>query len=243
VNETDPTMVSGVQWVVSNGDTFSNQDTVTTSTLSDGLYDVYLMITSPDGCIDSMTFYNELNVYPIPEADFSYSPNPILMFNTQVHFVNYSVNGDSYQWFIEEGNPSYTQIESPVVLFPDGVTGEYDVMLITTSEFGCIDTAQQTVVVLPEIILYAPNAFTPDNDEFNQDWGIYIEGIDIYDFELNIFNRWGQVIWESRDPFARWDGTYGGVRVPDGTYTWTISTKDKINDNKYEFNGHINVIR
>jgi gliding motility-associated-like protein len=99
------------------------------------------------------------------------------------------------------------------------------------------------VIVLPEVLLYAPNTFTPDDDEFNQDWGIYISGVDIYDFELLIFNRWGQIIWESHDPSATWDGTYNGEYVQQGTYTWTIEAKDLVNDNKYEFNGFINVLK
>jgi gliding motility-associated-like protein len=243
INETDPTMVGGVYWEVSNGDIFVNADTVTTNMLSAGLYDVFMIVTSPDGCIDSTLFNNIINVNPLPIADFTYSPNPVLMFNTQVQFINYSSNGESYEWFFEGGNPGVSQQTDVNVMYPDGVTGEYDVTLIATSEFGCIDTTEQTVIVLPEIIMYAPNAFTPDNDEFNQDWGIYIEGIDIYDFELLIFNRWGEIIWESYDPSARWDGTYGGVIVQDGVYNWTIRTKNLINDDKIEFKGSINVIR
>jgi gliding motility-associated-like protein len=242
-NETDPSMVQDVFWSVSNGDMFQNQSTVTTSPIWDGLYDVQLIVTSPQGCIDSTTFYNYLNVYPKPIADFRYSPNPVMMFNTKVKFVNYSINGDTYQWFFTDGNPSYSAMEDPTVFYPDGVTGEYDVMLITTSEYGCVDTAMQTVIVLPEILLYAPNAFTPDNDEFNQDWGISISGVDIYDFQLLIFNRWGEIIWEANDPAARWDGTYNGTRVQQGVYTWTIRTKDVINDAKYEWNGFINVLK
>jgi gliding motility-associated-like protein len=242
-NETDPTMVQDVFWSLSNGDMFQNQSTVTTSPMWDGLYDVQLIVTSPQGCIDSTTFYNYLNVYPKPIADFRYSPNPVMMFNTKVKFVNYSINGDTYQWFFTDGNPSYSAMEDPTVFYPDGVTGQYDVMLITTSEFGCVDTAMQTVIVLPEILLYAPNAFTPDNDEFNQDWGISISGVDIYDFQLLIFNRWGEIIWESNDPAGRWDGTYNGTRVQQGVYTWTIRTKDVINDAKYEWNGFINVLK
>ena len=60
-----------------------------------------------------------------------------------------------------------------------------------------------------------------------------MEGIDIYDFELLIFDRWGEVIWESHDVEVGWDGTYNGKVVPEGTYTWIIRTKDLLNDDKY----------
>jgi gliding motility-associated-like protein len=116
-------------------------------------------------------------------------------------------------------------------------------MLITTSDYGCIDTMEQVVIVLPEVIIYAPNTFTPDGDEHNQAWGIYIEGVDIFDFQLLIYNRWGELIWENNDPFVKWDGTYNGSIVPQGTYTWKASARDFMTDNKYEFKGHINLLR
>ena len=71
----------------------------------------------------------------------------------------------------------------------------------------------------------------------------YIDGIDVSNFELLIYNRWGEIVFESHDPEAAWDGTYNGRIVPQGTYTWTISTKDMNNDKKYTFDGHFSVIR
>lgn len=243
MNMTDPNMTEYLYWGISDGQVFVNQESITTEEMWSGQYNVQLVVTSPFGCIDSTTFINYLTVHPKPVADFNYSPSPVLMFNTEVQLTNYSTNGDSYEWFIESGTPAYSQLKHVQTMFPDGVPGEYDVMLITTSEFGCIDTSEQIIIVLPEVILYAPNSFTPDDDEHNQDWGIHIEGIDIYNFNLLIYNRWGEIIWESKDPFATWDGTFNGQIVPQGTYIWTIDAKDAINDNKFQYNGYINVIR
>ena len=242
-NETDPLMADHVIWNISNGTTYIDQETIDVENLVAGTYSVQLIVTSPQGCIDSSTFSNFLTVHPKPESLFKYTPNPVKMFNTLVNLSNYSTNGASFEWFITNGNPSYSNQPNVTTVFPDGVTGQYPVLLVTTSEFGCLDSLELDVIVLPELILYAPNSFTPDNDEHNQQWGIHIEGIDITEFSLIIFNRWGEIIWESNDPKALWDGSYNGSLVTEGTYNWIIQAKDMVNDGKYNFNGYINVFR
>ena len=243
LNISDTLMTQSVIWNVSNGLTASNIDTLSVEGLSAGLYDVQLIVTSPQGCIDSTTFNNYLTVYPQPISMFKFSPNPVYMFNTQVNFTSYSTGAESFIWNIEQGSPAFSQLENPTTQFPDGETGEYFVTLEVTSEFGCKDTSIQKVIVMPEVIIYAPNTFTPDNDEHNQNWGIHIEGIDVTDFNLLIFNRWGEIIWESNDPLGTWDGTFNGSIIPQGTYSWVIRAKDLLNDGKYEFNGYINILR
>lgn len=242
-NTTNPLLVGSSTWYLPNGQFISNQQSVDTKPLFDGTYNIRLIVTTPKGCIDSMTFLSFLTVHPKPVAQFKYNPNPVFMLNTTVKLENYSIGGDSYQWTIPSGNPAYSQEKNVTTHFPDGVISSYDVMLITTSEFNCTDTAEQKIIILPETIIYSPNSFTPNEDERNQSWRVYINGIDHSDFKLLIFNRWGELIWESFDPEASWDGTYNGKIVEQGTYTWFLRTKDAINDGKYEFNGFINVLK
>ena len=243
LNITDSLMSQSVIWNVSNGLSSINSDTLDVYGLSAGSYDIQLIVATPQGCIDSTTFYNFLIVHPQPISLFKFSPNPVYMFNPNVSFSNNSSGAVSYIWNIDQGTPSFSQLENPTTILPDGETGEYYVSLEVTSEFGCKDTSIQKIVVMPEVIIYAPNTFTPDNDEHNQHWGIHIEGIDVTDFNLLIFNRWGEIIWESNDPSATWDGTYNGRIISQGTYSWIVRAKDLLNDGKYEFNGFINIIR
>lgn len=243
VNTTDPALSQFVYWLVAGEQEFLNQNQILTDTLWAGSYDIQMIVTSYLGCVDSLTFIDALEVKPKPKADFRYSPNPVLMFNTTVNFQNYSINGDTYQWFFDGGYPSTSNLTNVTVQYPDGQTGTYDVMLITTSELGCVDTAWQQVVVFPEVLIYAPNSFTPDDDEFNQDWRIFMEGIDIYDFELLIYDRWGEVVWESHDIEVGWDGMYAGKPLETGTYSWIVRTKDVLNDAKYTYSGHVNILR
>ncbi|MCC6700619.1 MAG: gliding motility-associated C-terminal domain-containing protein [Fluviicola sp.] len=242
-NMTDPTMSANIIWNISDGQQFIDQNTIVPADLWAGNYDVQLIVTSPNGCIDSTTFNSFLTVQSKPEADFNWSPDPVTMFNTEVFFQNLSTGADTYTWTFQSGYPSTSTNENQTVFFPDGVTGYYDVSLVAMSYLGCSDTITKTVPVMPEVILYAPNSFTPDGDEFNQAWFVHIIGIDPQDFELLVYNRWGQIVWESLDPKGVWDGTYNGEIIPPGTYTWTIRTKDMLNDKKYEWQGTVNVIR
>lgn len=242
-NTTDPNMSQNTIWRISNGDEFIDVDTLTTSSMMNGTYDVQLIVTSPDGCIDSTTFTNYLTVMQTPVADFKWSPDPITMFNTQVLFTEYSLYADSYEWSFPGATPNNSTNDDQTVLYPDGQTGTYYVTLVAKSYLGCTDTITKEVRILPEVIIYAPNTFTPDGDEFNQTWRIHIEGVDQYDFDLQIYNRWGEVIWESHDINAAWDGTYNGAPVKEGTYTWVIRTKELISDKKYTWNGTINLIK
>ena len=243
LNTTDSNISEFVTWIVNGEEVFVNQETITSGEWMSGAYDLEMIVTSYDGCIATTLFPGALVSQATPIANFTYSPSPVTMFNTNVVFNNGSVGADYYQWFFEEGIPATSTIVNPTTDFPDGVVGTYEVYLVAESDLGCLDTAMVEVQVYPEVILYAPNTFTPDGDEFNQDWHVYIEGIDIYDFELTLYNRWGEIVWVNHDPEQGWDATIQGQLVQNGTYIWVIKTKDLLNDSKYTFNGHVNVIR
>ncbi|MCR9172759.1 MAG: gliding motility-associated C-terminal domain-containing protein [bacterium] len=242
VNTTDPNTVDEIIWTVNGSEVFVNQETIITQSYDAGSYDLEMTVTSPEGCVGSSLFPNALYVAPAPIANFTFSPNPPTMFNTQVLFNNGSVGASTYEWTFEQGAPSTSNVENPTTIFPDGQVGLYETSLVAISDLGCTDTIILDIQVYPEVILYAPNTFTPDGDEFNQNWHVFIEGVDIYDFELTVFNRWGQIVWQTNDPNAGWDATFNGKTVQDGTYTWFITTRDLLNDKKYEFHGHVNVL-
>lgn len=244
VNKTDSAMCATWDWYIDNKEYhIENGDTISTVPMEAGNYNVQLVVTSFEGCIDSLTTDFALTSWPKPVAQFNFNPNPVRMFNTTVHFANNTVNGETYQWYFEDGIPSTSTENDVIVKFPDGVVGQYDVILVATSVNGCVDTARYELIVSPEILIYAPNAFTPDDDEFNQDWRVYMEGVDVFQYQIKIYNRWGEVIWVSYDLEQPWDGTYNGNPVPSGTYVWHIETKDRLNDSKYTYNGHINLLR
>jgi gliding motility-associated-like protein len=85
-----------------------------------------------------------------------------------------------------------------------------------------------------------PNTFTPNDDETNQ--GFQVLAKNITDFQLLIFNRWGERIYEMTDLQDYWDGSYKGLKCQDGTYVWKLTYTDLMY-NRYEMTGHINLIR
>ena len=105
-------------------------------------------------------------------------------------------------------------------------------------------TLQVIVTECPGVIYWVPNCFTPDGNEANQLFGpVMSDGYDINGFEFLIFNRWGNVVWESHDPNGKWDGTYGGIKCSDGVYIWKIQFNVFGDDGKISDHGHLTIIR
>ncbi|MGJ8660598.1 MAG: gliding motility-associated C-terminal domain-containing protein [Bacteroidota bacterium] len=240
---TDTATFETASWIISDGQFYTNQDTVVTDEMLFGSYNVELILVNEFGCIDSVTYPNYIISHALPKAAYKFSPGQPTMFNTSVTFSNYSVGADLNQWTFELGNPGASNQENPVVVFPDGYTGLYEVNLIVTSDFGCKDSISGLVEVFPEVLLFAPNSFTPDGDEYNPTWKIHIEGIDLYDFNLEVRDRWGQLVWQSKDVNGEWDGTFNNKIVQSGIYTWIIKAKDVANDKSRTFNGSVMILR
>ncbi len=201
-------------------------------------YPIQLIVTSDLGCTDDTTVFMQINAYPQVVAEFSYFPNTVL-FDEDIYFENLSTNATSWQWDFGDGVNSIE--ESPAHSYL--TIGTYSITLIASNEFGCNDTISYQLEVSSETLLFVPNTFTPDGDEFNQNWVVQISEIDIYDFRITLFNRWGELIWESFDPEVGWDGTINGAAVQDGVYTWKIEVGTKFTGKREIFTGHVNVIR
>jgi len=211
-----------------------------------GVYDVTLLIESTEGCTYETVFSQYIEVYDHPEANYTYTPIPLTIYETEASFIDYST-GDPVQWawtFGAGAIPGSASEQNPSVVYPEGIAAIYPTMLYVWNEYGCVDSLMSQVEVINDVIIYAPNAFTPDGDEYNETWKVHINGIDIYDYHCTIYNRWGETVWESYDPSGEWDGKYGANdEVQDGTYVWVVYAKDSYNDKKYEFRGTVNVIR
>lgn len=241
-NIVNQTNVPGTcSWQFGNGTSSTNCNPQVTIT-NPGCYDATLTVTTPEGCTSDTTIVDFLCGYPYPTAAFLHEPQVPTTAYTEVTFDNLSEDAVNYVWDFGDGQGSNE--ENPVHVFPNETAGEYPVYLVAINEYGCTDTAYSEVVIREEFIMYVPNAFTPDDDDFNETFKpIMTSGFNPYSYELLIYNRWGELIFESHNHDVGWNGTFQGNIVQDGVYVWKISLRDSFTDERKVFTGHVTLIR
>jgi len=227
-------------WFLNNTEIGTGSNLVYTINES-GYHDITLEYEL-SSCIETTTYSDYIFMENDPIASFTFNPAVISSEIEEINFVNSSIGAVSYLWDFGDNSSSIVQNTSHTYT---GAADNILVSLTASTPLGCSDIYEMTIVVLSEAIFYIPNTFTPDEDEHNQLWRpIFTSGFDIYSFNLEIYNRWGEIIWETNDASAGWDGTYGidGLRVPVGIYNWTIRYGSKINDDTKQVNGFVNVL-
>jgi gliding motility-associated-like protein len=122
-------------------------------------------------------------------------------------------------------------------------TGEYDVLLKVTTDYNCIDTLVKKVII-EEYNLFIPNAFTPNSSEDNINEEFRPYGFGISEFQMNIYSRWGELIYSTTNIESGWNGQFdnSGTEVQIGVYLYYIKTKDVFGA-IHKYTGEINLIR
>jgi gliding motility-associated-like protein len=184
-----------------------------------GSYKYRLIAFDPTTCnlVDTSEFLT-LQVLPKPTAAAGWGPNPPQA-NVPVSFTNGSVNANRYLWEFGDGENS-TQ-RAPVHEY--NATGTYNAYLVAYNEAGCTDTAFLVVDVIVNPLLDVPNAFTPGR--FGSNGIVSVRGFGIGKMAWKIYNRWGQVVFESTTKRSGWNGYYKGVLQPTDVYTYTLDVE------------------
>ncbi len=218
----------------------SGSSAATISNLSGGLYSVTL--TDQNGCSfdTSITIEttNSISVnFSLSDKLLSWlEPTVTVLANSDSQIVN-------WDWTSDGAISILSQNESAVITYPIGTAATYIINLLVTSDNGCQGSISLPIIIEPEILIYIPNTFTPDNNELNQTFDIFISGIDLVSYNLKIFNRWGEIIWESFDVNTSWDGTYNGLLVPFGTYNWQLTYREVSGGENIVKTGSVNVVK
>jgi gliding motility-associated-like protein len=183
-----------------------------------GLY--ILTVTDAQGCSSSDTL--SVTVNPTPSASFTANPMETSILNPNIQFTNTSSGADSYSWIFGDGQ--VTSDVSPEHTYTSA--GYYSVDLTVENSFGCKDNFKLNITITPVGTIYIPSAFTPNEDYKNDSFRAY--GIGITNFSMTIFDRWGEIIFESDDMQAAWNGRHGatGQLCQQDVYVYLIDYRD-----------------
>lgn len=150
---------------------------------------------------------------------------------------NLSEGEESILWSFSDGNTS----TNPVHYHEFADYNQWEVTLFAFSPLGCVRSISQTFE--PPSNIFVPNTFTPNYDGFNDVWKI--EAFDLRWFEVVVFNRWGDVVFESKDYTQVWDGSAKGISdyaVPDGIYPYWIKAENN-RGRIFEYSGYLHILR
>ena len=226
--------VTNWNWNFGDGNTSASQYPSNTY-VAPGLYTVSLSVTSDLGCTDDSLINAYITVHPQSVADFSFSPS-FAAPRDLITFINLSTNAASYKWYFGDGDSSI--LVDPIHIYAE--EGTYSITLIAISPNGCNDTVSFSIEIKRDNY-FAPNSFTPDDDGVNDEWRIV--GLEeARNYMLLIFDRWGELVFESTDPTDSWDGKYLGEICMADIYIWKVKFQTEgVSVNEYT--GHINLMR
>mgnify|MGYP006421426163 FL=1 len=196
-----------------------------------------LSIVDANGCQSLATEFDLIKVNKVPIADFEADITYSCSSSETINFTNNSLNGSVYLWDFDNGMTS--SLENPVIEFNN--IGNYNVFLIAVSEFGCEDEMIKQVYIHPEYTIFVPTAFSPDGDGLNDIFEA--KGTGITEFEMQVFDRLGGLVFESSSVDYGWNGKdVAGEIVNNGTYLYHVALYDH-NGRLWVYNGELNLMR
>lgn len=202
-----------------------------------GTYNVNLTVMYGDSACITDTVIQVL-AYQWPLADFSFSPSSPSLNNATITFDNLSQNANDWIWDFGTGDSSF--IKEPVYTYT--TDGSYVITLIVSNDALCSDTAVKSIYVSPNDFIAAPQAFSPNGDGANDEFFLFYNGS--FDWvEFRVFNRWGELVFETNNFSEGWDGTYKGELQEEGNYSFYVLAKPKYNENNILVKGIVTLIR
>ncbi len=212
-------------WTIDDDQIFNGQ-TLNYVFAEPGMHTVDLSVVSFQGCQAETTAPSLVMVFPSPVADFSANPWETGIDDAEVHFTDLST-GDIISWNWNFADGSSAVIQNPTHTYGD--TGTYYVQLIVENEYECISRIEKPVRIYPYYNVVIPNAFTPTSnnngyyDPNNPDNDIFYVFADyVEEFRMSIFNRWGELIFESTDFQRGWNGWYRDEPCPQDVYVYKV---------------------
>ncbi len=233
-----PDAITSYQWVFDNGDVSTDQNpTICFNTA--GVYGVKLIGTSNNNCVDSVYKQGYVTVHALPIANFNFDPQFDVHTFTMIQVSDGSLNSVNY--FYDFGNGVTSTAQDPTIFYED--SGIYIITQIVENIEGCKDTFAREVLIREEMIIYVPNTFTPDGDGKNDIFYPATRGFEENEYTFYVFNRWGQLVFQTDILNKGWDGIFKGEMSKTDTYVWKVVGKAKYSGKQKTLTGHVNLLR
>jgi gliding motility-associated-like protein len=205
-----------------------------------GTYDISISITSPIGCQVDSVFEQLIEVQDPPVADLNIVGEAFTNLNNELGLENNAQNYIGYQWFV---NGDYVPT-GDFVTYELRDTGLVEIMMAVQHPLGCVDTTYRYIDVAPENRVFFPNAFSPNGDAVNDEFkptGVYLG---LYDYQLEVYDRWGSLIFQTTDIKEGWNGTHNndGRDTPNDSYTYFVRYTEP-RGAKISLQGMVTIIR
>ncbi len=205
-----------------------------------GTYNISLTVTSNNGCIGSLTKNNYINIFPMPEAAFTSDLTITDIYNPGISFYDNSTISpgtiSTWQWVF--GDNTSSSLINPFHIYEN--TGTYPVMLIVSSDKGCTDSIVHNIAITNGFTFYAPNSFTPNHDQNNDTFLPKGTGWNPETYNLWIFDRWGNMCFNSTDMNLGWNGkaNKGSDVALNDVYIWRV----ELSDTSGKFHRYIGIV-
>jgi hypothetical protein len=233
---------SELKWFLS-GEWMADGDTLSVTLEESGEYDIAIALVSDFGCVDTIFSDATIQVYPNPKANFSITPSHLSVLNDVAVMQNQSEEATEYRWdFAGIGS---SDLANPSFTFPSEIARTFEVCLYVNTDFGCADSVCNMIEMLHEVAFYAPNAITADNDGVNDVFLPVMLGFETDTYNMKIFNRWGDLIFETTDPTEPWvaDVRSGEYYAHGDVYQWIVTVKENGIAEYQTFKGFVTVLR
>ena len=207
-----------------------------------GIYTVVHSIKSLRGCIDSSfsSYPNVIEVFPVPNSGLTWIAKEKSIYDPEFQVSNASTGHTSTYTILPNGQEIINLSEN---VFTLSDTGNYEVLHISYNEYGCSDTLVDTIRVDDPFTLFIPSAFSPNGDGVNDRFMFNMSGIS--KMYMEIYNRWGEIVYSSSNPYDGWDGTFhnNGKALPSGVYTYVFISTIKEGAKEHVSQGHVTLLR
>lgn len=226
-------------WDFGDGSNFNAEQNPSYTFLDTGTYNVGLLLITSDKCVDtiSTSVNNAVKVLPQPIAQINHADTAKSLKEAEFKFTNTGSQRVNSSRYLIDGN-EVAQTDSITYQFTD--TGRFTVTYIATNTFGCEDTSTAEIFVFDEFEFIVPNIFTPNGDNINDEFKVRACGV--YDYEIQIFNRFGEKVFESNSLNINWDGRVAGRQSKSGVYYYTIKIREFRNQ-ILNYQGSITLLR